>query len=712
MSESASPAATAAPTTPKQPRATSLHPAAAVVRDQPLFTVEQFSVAGDCDTINGKIFAGTSADDLRQGIPWNARHEAIFAGMLARGNSRLCLHPETRVRARTQTGEPISLYLQALPSGAGTAARDDLTLDGVSYAAVIEGGRQRRRCAEAAGTRLKWIADTFGAPLRAGKVPGRMVKFRNAILGWLASPEGKASDEAAWLTESLVLDLIANPEEEFSGWFTPDLQPLPFLLTASVFGVNVNLSDPELLGRSIGRNEGKVKTPPSMRAAQIQRLRSKLKADGTPLLTFDRIGVLLLGSAGGGDTIRDYSLVSELIPEVLALMDADMLSLKVAVKGNAGRRDQAFVNHPKGGERVVLTPKQQGYVLACLTEEFTDADGKLKDISGDRAFRVALKAKEQALAGATLTLKQLAELEGDDGKSVEEEQAEKAKGKPEKAPQSAQEPPQTAPATTTQPGAQKAASEPQGAAPQAQRPASGSAPQVQVAQPAPAQTAQPTAGRPVSGSAALKPPTLTRWTDAQISAWAEKADELAQTLPDPGVSGLTQSEIDRRSQAQAEAVIGAAVLAHFAGRAGALRDFPVLRQIFGDTGAGTVDEETQAAADAPTEDPSEDPSEDPPAPVAPSVVVQPPLGEVQTRRVSPEEFQRGMMTQAIDAWVDADHATPIPQIDPKAAIAGILPTPEEVVQAQAALDRLAAAYEATDKSVEMEAYMLDTIYAS
>ena len=213
MSESASPAATAAaPTTTKQPRATSLHPAAAVVRDQPLFTVEQFSVAGDCDTINGKIFAGTSADDLRQGIPWNARHEAIFAGMLARGNSRLCLHPETRVRARTQTGEPISLYLQALPSGAGTAARDDLTLDGVSYAAVIEGGRQRRRCAEAAGQRLKWIADTFGAPLRAGKVPGRMVKFRNAILGWLASPEGKASDEAAWLTESLVLDLIANPE--------------------------------------------------------------------------------------------------------------------------------------------------------------------------------------------------------------------------------------------------------------------------------------------------------------------------------------------------------------------------------------------------------------------------------------------------------------------------------------------------------------------
>jgi hypothetical protein len=206
----------------------------------------------------------------------------------------------------------------------------------------------------------------------------------------------------------------------------------------------------------------------------------------------------------------------------------------------------------------------------------------------------------------------------------------------------------------------------------------------------------------VSGSAALKPPTLTRWTDAQISAWAEKADELAQTLPDPGVSGLTQSEIDRRSQAQAEAVIGAAVLAHFAGRAGALRDFPVLRQIFGDTSAGAV-EEPQAATDA------EEASQVAP-PVAP-VAVQP-LGEVQGRRVTPEEFQRGMMTQAIDAWVDADHATPIPQIDPKAAIAGILPTPEEVVQAQAALDRLAAAYEATDKGVEMEAYMLDTIYAS
>ena len=121
---------------------------------------------------------------------------------------------------------------------------------------------------------------------------------------------------------------------------------------------------------------------------------------------------------------------------------------------------------------------------------------------------------------------------GDDGKSVEEEQV--AKGKPEKPTHAAQEPAQTATTTTTQLGAQKVTSEPQGAAPQVQRPASGSAPQVQVAQPAPAQTAQPTAGRPVSGSAALKPPTLTRWTDAQISAWAEKADELAQTLPVAG----------------------------------------------------------------------------------------------------------------------------------------------------------------------------------
>ena len=41
--------------------------------------------------------------------------------------------------------------------------------------------------------------------------------------------------------------------------------------------------------------------------------------------------------------------------------------------------------------------------------------------------------------------------------------------------------------------------------------------------------------------------------------------------------------------------------------------------------------------------------------------------------------------------------------------ADCLCTPAEVDEA---LDRLAAAYEATDKSVEMEAYMLDTIYAS
>ena len=703
MSEQASPA-TAAPVKAPPPK---LHPTAIAVRDQPLFSVEQLTVAGDPDSLNGKVFAATGADDLRQGIPWNSDHEGILSGLLARGNTRLCLHPsEKGVRCRTQTGEAISLYVQALPGGSAQAARDDLRIDGTCYAAVIEGGRQRRRCAETAGQRLKWIADTFGAPLRTGKPQGRMVKFRNAILGWLASAEGKDSEESAWLSEPLVLDLIGNPDEEYSGWFTPDLQPIPFLLTASVFGVNVNLADPEVMARSIARNEGKVKTPPSMRAAQIQRLRSKLKPDGSPLLTFDRIGVLLLGSAGGGDTIRDYSLVSDLNPEVRALLDSGQLSLKVAIKGNSGRRDQAFVNHPKGGERAVLTPKQQGYVLRCLVEEFTDAEGKLKDISGDRAFRVALKAKEQALAGASLTLKQLAELEGDDGKSVEEEQAEKAKGKPEKAPQTAQEPAQTAPATTTQPGAQKAASEPQGAAPQVGRPASGSAPQVQVAQPAPtpAQTTAPATGRPVSGSAALKPPTLTRWTDAQVLAWAERADELAQTLPDPSVSGLTQSEIDRRSQAQAEALIGGAVLAYFAGRAGALRDFPVLRQILDDVSVSadeTTDEEP-GASESPAE--ASLPAESPPAQQVRMEPVQ--------RRVSAEEFQRALMTTAIDAWVDSGHAAPAPVIDPAATIAGLVPTADEVTQAQETLKGLIEKYEATDKSEELEAFLLNTIYAA
>lgn len=703
MSEQASP--TASPSPVKTTRPTTLHPAAVIVRDQPLFTVDQLTVAGDGDSLNGKIFTATGADDLRQGIPWNSDHEGILTGLLARGNSRLCLHPESRLRVRTQTGEAISLYLQALPNGAGQPAREDLSIDGVNYAAVIEGGRQRRRCVETGSQRLKWIADTFGAPLRTGKPqPGRMVKFRNAILGWLASPEGKDSVESAWLTEALVLDLIGNPEEEYSGWFTPDLQPIPFLLTASVFGVNVNLADPEIMARSIARNEGKVKTPPSMRAAQIQRLRSKLKPDGQPLLTFDRIGVLLLGSAGGGDTIRDYSLVSELIPEVRALLDSGSLSLKVAIKGNGGKRDQAFINHPKGGERTVLTPKQQSYVLRCLVEEFTDADGKLKDISGDRAFRVALKAKEQALAGASLTLKQLAELEGDDGKPVEEEQTEKGKqDKAQKPPKAAQEPATPAPAPATQAAAAAAPS------------AAQSAPAATPAAPARPVSGQPTQ-RPVSGSAALptpgqsgalsqsgalKPPAPTRWSEEQIAAWAQKADELAQTLPDPGVSGLTQSEIDRRSQAQAEAVIGAAVLAHLAGRAGALRDFPVLRQILGDvpgmTASGDTEETVESEAAVPAEA----------APTVPAVAEVP-----QQRRVSAEEFQRALMTTAIDAWVDSGHTAPAPVIDPTATIAGLVPTADEVAQAQATLTALIEKYEATDKSEELEAYLLNTIYAA
>ena len=114
MSEQVSPA-TAAPVKAPPPK---LHPAAIAVRDQPLFSVEQLTVAGDSDSLNGKVFAGTGADDLRQGIPWNSDHEGILSGLLARGNTRLCMHPsEKGVRCRTQTGEAISLYVQALPGG-------------------------------------------------------------------------------------------------------------------------------------------------------------------------------------------------------------------------------------------------------------------------------------------------------------------------------------------------------------------------------------------------------------------------------------------------------------------------------------------------------------------------------------------------------------------------------------------------------------------
>jgi hypothetical protein len=38
--------------------------------------------------------------------------------------------------------------------------------------------------------------------------------------------------------------------------------------------------------------------------------------------------------------------------------------------------------------------------------------------------------------------------------------------------------------------------------------------------------------------------------------------------------------------------------------------------------------------------------------------------------VSAEEFQRALMTTAIDAWVDSGHTAPAPVIDPAATIAG------------------------------------------
>ena len=62
MSEQVSP--TASPSPVKTTRPTTLHPAAVIVRDQPLFTVDQLTVAGDGESLNGKMFVGTGADDL------------------------------------------------------------------------------------------------------------------------------------------------------------------------------------------------------------------------------------------------------------------------------------------------------------------------------------------------------------------------------------------------------------------------------------------------------------------------------------------------------------------------------------------------------------------------------------------------------------------------------------------------------------------------
>ena len=56
--------------------------------------------------------------------------------------------------------------------------------------------------------------------------------------------------------------------------------------------------------------------------------------------------------------------------------------------------------------------------------------------------------------------------------------------------------------------------------------------------------------------------------------------------------------------------------------------------------------------------------------------------------------------------------TPAPVIDPAATIAGLVPTADEVAQAQATLTALIARYETTDKSEELEAFLLNTIYAA
>ncbi len=359
------------------------------IAKQTYFRPDDLTVAGDETTPHGEVFAGTMLDDGRQDLTWGDKHAQIVLGMVMGAEPVANPYAADHVlgaavdgatkRAMCPVGEPELVYVQHVAGVPG-------------FAIVIENGRQRRRCAGEIDARLAWIVGEFITDeLRAEKPAQQRIKLRNTLLEW--AKNHPTAQEAAWLTRPFVNAILGSGEDgggETSGWFDKAWNPLPCLLKVQIIGVDVDVNDPRLLVQSVARKEAQVETPPSLRARQIQRALDKKNAAGEPLLSPKGVAQLL---NMGDDALNNSLLILDAIPDVQAAIDSGKLSAKVALIGNPGKRDAAFVVWPKGQPRVLIPPAAQAQVLKGLLEAFPGDER----IRGSKAFAVGLKLRKLAL---------------------------------------------------------------------------------------------------------------------------------------------------------------------------------------------------------------------------------------------------------------------------------------------------------------------------
>lgn len=511
----------AAPTTDDAAAAQTSGVSPKIVRSiaaQEFFRPEDLTVAGDASTPHGEKFAGTMLDDGRQALAWSDRHEQIMIGIATSAefvkNPYAADDDTAPKKAGVPTGDPQLVYVQSV---------EGATPPALPYAIVVDNGRQRRSIALRFAQRLQWIAEEFASQVSTEKPAQQRIKVRNLCLEY--AKDHPDSDEAKFLTRTFVNAVLgAGADDGFSdgGWFDKSWRPIPLLLRIQISGVDADVMNPAIMVQSVARKEAQIETPPSLRARQIQRaLDVKDPASGEPKLNPKAVAQLL---SMGDDTLNNSLLILKAIPAVQAAIDSGRLSAKVALIGNPGKRDAAFVVWPKGQPRSVVSEAAQQWILKGLLDAFPGDE----QIRGAKAFKVGLRLRAEALKG-----------------NMTAEAAQSA----------------TASDELTVADADRLA-------------ATGEALAQVFGDDAPAQAQAPAKGKKRS---AIDRDVLFRIT--------EHAGRAAAALPDPTENGLSTSTILDRQRDVVSVAAAMALSKYLAGEGAALDAFPALKQVMIAVGA-------------------------------------------------------------------------------------------------------------------------------
>ena len=419
-------------------------------------------------------------------------------------------HPDGHGMIAVNKGAPISVY----------AMGSDESIE-----FVVENGRQRTRVARVLNERLSFVASWCAQHTEWTTLQAR----RKHLLSEAGTHE--------WITEDFVRLVFGTSEFGTAGdrsWIvvkkdkttephTTTFTPVEFWLTLSVAGFNPSLTDNTTLLNMIARQDNRVETPRSIRAANIARLMS---ADGNGnKLTSDAIGKM---TGVSSDTVQNDVRFLQLIPEVQSAIENDRVSQTVVLSG-AGRKAGCLFTKVDS-TLVPLAEDQQRKIWAALESEYpADADGNLPKIFGTKATNLGLKIQKAVLDGK----------EWGDAK-VEVQESDGNSDATQVAPSS-----QT-PSQTTQANGNPSQTTAQG----------------------PSQTAETPSAKPSKG----------KGTKIDYARYYEHLDRAIASAADPTESGLTDSIIVERSETRAALTAAKAVLAFIGGDRSALKDVPpVLR---------------------------------------------------------------------------------------------------------------------------------------